>query len=117
MNLVKQLKIISQPITCDKAIKLGVNINDLRHRGLAAVKVVKESNLNIPKGTPKYASKFKFLQKKYGIVKTVTEKKSVIITTKGLKMIKKSVTKPVEEDLKKPSPAIDPEVNDDLQDQ
>lgn len=97
-SLMTQLTIIRKnKLSLDKAAKLGINVNELRNNGLVTVKVLEHKDITIPKGVPKYAVKWKFTHKKYGIKVTVNEEKSVVITEKGLKLIKKSVIKPEEE--------------------
>jgi hypothetical protein len=114
MNKIKQLTIIkNEKLSYDKAIKLGIDVSGLRNNGLIMVKTIKNKSFDIPKNTPKYASKYKFTRKRYGIKDINSENKTIIITEKGLKLLKKSVKKEVEEE---PS-TKETEVEDDLQDQ
>jgi hypothetical protein len=114
MNKIKQLTVIKNgKLSYDKAIKLGLDISKLRDDGLITVKIVKNKSFDVPKDVPKYASKYKFTRKRYGIKDIDSEDKTISITEKGLKFLKKSVKKEVEEE---PS-TKETEVEDDLQDQ
>ena len=104
-KIVQHLLIIkkNKSMPLDKAVKFGINVNELKIKGLISVKVVKNENFNVPKGVPKYAARFGFTRRKYGIDIIINEQKSVSITENGIKMIKKFVKKEVEEQpVKKP---------------
>ena len=117
-KLIQHLLIIkknkSMPI--DKATKLGINVNELRIKGLISVKNVKNESFNVIKGVPRYAYGFGFTRKKYGIETVLNEQRSISITNSGIKMINKFVKKEVEEQPVKKPIIKDTEDNHEVQD-
>jgi hypothetical protein len=118
-KLIQHLLIIkkNKSMPLDKATKLGINVNELKNKGFVSVKTVKNENFNVPKGVPRYAARFGFTRRKYGIETVLSEQKNVSITENGIKMIKKSVKKEVEEQPVKKPPVKDTEDSHEVQDQ
>lgn len=115
MNIIKQLIILSKnKIPYEKAIKIGLNISELKSKGFIIIKTIKNKNYEIPKNVPKYAMRFAFTRKKYGINQSIIENKTLKITKKGIDYIKNSIkkTKEIEEIVEKPRQI---EIEDEIQ--
>jgi hypothetical protein len=114
----KQLQIIkSKKLSLAKAKSLGIDIQELRHRGFIIVSTIKNESITVPKGVPKYAARFGFTRRKYGLEVKINEETQVKITDKGIKFLAKSVKKPVEEEQEDKQKTIDIEVDNEDQDQ
>ncbi len=86
----------------------GVCINKLRSLGLIKKSINCTSSYLIPEGAPKWAAKFKFCRKKYGVTEHKEEKSTWILTQKGNKRLKNSKKDKKEEVEKSPEPTSEP---------
>jgi len=113
MKILKQLLLIKKkPINMDEASSLGINVSELRNKGLISIKVTEEKEFIIPKNVPRYAKKFAFTRKKYGITESTKKTKCIHLNNNGIKFIAKSVKKEIEEEIDKPIQEVEDEVQD-----
>ncbi len=112
MKILKQLLLIKKkPISIDEASSLGINVGELRNKGLILIKVTEEKEFIIPKDVPRYAKRFAFTRKKYGITESISKTKHIHLSNNGIKFISKSVKKELEEETK-PIKEVEDEVQD-----
>jgi len=75
-------------MTADVAKKAGISISELLRRSYIRKKTLKESRFEIPEGVPRWAVKYKFTRKKYGIQEIAEEKVSYKMTLRGVNALK-----------------------------
>jgi len=79
----RALKEIEKNPTEKTARRMGIPIGELISRGLAMRQKTIGKKYIVPKGTPIWASSYKYSRKKYGIEEHITENVILKITDRG----------------------------------
>lgn len=73
-------------MTKKECLHKNIDINLLIKHGLIDLKKTKNLELEIPEEAPRWASKYKFTKKKYGITEKVNVVEKYYLTNKGQKL-------------------------------
>lgn len=84
--LINSLKIFFNGLTKKECFNKNIDVNLLIKHGLIGVKKIKNLELEIPEEAPRWASKYKFTKKKYGITEKVNVVEKYYLTNKGQKL-------------------------------
>lgn len=102
-RLGRDLNRFKNGMTDKDAKKLGVNMGSLLRNGFIIRKTIKNSSFLVPEDAPRWATKYKFTRKKYGIKEVVDETVTYQVTTKGKNFLKRINKKSDDSDVDKKS--------------
>ena len=87
-KLLRQLKTIGNGMSEANAKKLGISTSKLVSLGLATKNVKNEVSYIKVEGAPRWAAKYKFTRKKYGIEENTSSEVTYKLTSRGRTKIK-----------------------------
>ena len=90
-NDLKHFK--NKSLTLKEIKSKNINVSKLRNLGLVCKKTVESSKIVVPEGAPRWAIKYKFTRKKYGIYKDLKLNEEYCITNKGLRQLNRDKRK------------------------